>query len=236
MNKMIIGLSVVIVLAFGWLAFQGSTTGYVATIDDEVTQLETELAQTEADIQAGTLTPDEATVVRAALAVRLDKINVAVEESQSKNLSSRQQAVLVDGLARLKDILVKYQSTLNFVENTATVKPPLSSSKGKTRNTVAAVMSETILAVEQTAIQVVDDYVPYIPETIEVEEPVVEVEEIDSNSTTTEEVGTSTEETTDEEVEGDGEESTIISGEVEVDAETEVEMNDDDTTTEEPVN
>jgi hypothetical protein len=216
MNKLIIGLSVLIVVAFGWLAFQSSTVSYVATVDDEITQLEEELAQIEVDIEAGQLTPAEASIARVTIAARLDRINDAVTMSESSELSEKQKAVLVDGLNRLKSILIKYQDTLVQVENTATDKKTLTSKNGKSRSSLSVVLDETIEAVEENVIEVVDEYTP---EESEMTEDEVSEEEM-------------TEETTQDETPGEEEQSPVAEEEMTEEAE-QAETTEEETSTSE---
>ncbi len=152
MNKIIISIGVLVIAIFGWLAFQENTVYYVATIDNEVTELEDELVKIDAEVQAGTLSPEAATVARVSIVTRLEKINTAVAESKSKELTPEQQKMLVDGLNRLKEILVKYKTTLTVVENTATVKTDITSSNGRRHTSITAVLNETIDTVEENVI------------------------------------------------------------------------------------
>lgn len=196
MNKIIISIGVLVIAIFGWLAFQENTVYYVATIDNEVTELEDELVKIDAEVQAGTLSPEAATVARVSIVTRLEKINTAVAESKSKELTPEQQKMLVDGLNRLKEILVKYKTTLTVVEDTATIKTDITSSNGRRHTSITAVLNETIDTVEENVIDEVEDYSPEDSETADENE---DTEQSNENTVTIEEEGTQTDETTNEE-------------------------------------
>lgn len=159
MNKLIIGLGILVIAVFGWLAFKENTIYYVATIDNEVTELEEEIINIKTEAQAGTLSPEAATAAKLSITTRLDKINLTIAESNKTKLASAQQKVLLDSLDRLKYILSRYWDLLIIVEHTAT--------SGKR---ITPAFAETIEIVEGNVVDVVEDYTPedyYSPTEIE---------------------------------------------------------------------
>jgi len=168
MNKVLIGAIVLVVVVGGWFLFKGDTINYVATIEDEVTQLEQELADIEAAIESGDLTPLEAAKAQIKIAKRLDAINSAVESSGNASLSSAQRAQLLGGLDRLKNVLTDYRGTLGVVDNAVLELPESERPKFKRggggsskseSGSVTDVIVETIDVVQEYVEEVVDDYV-----------------------------------------------------------------------------
>jgi len=161
MNKFIIGILLLTALIFSISLFSHNTVRYVATVDDEVTQIETELALLDRAVSEGTLSPESAYQARVALLSHLDSIEVAVTSSNSATLNATQRKILIDGLARLKNVLILYKDTLVAVDISAelvTDKPRLK--KGDYKKTISAVIAETIDIVEEHVDEAVQEYVP----------------------------------------------------------------------------
>lgn len=166
MNKILIGVGFAALVVLGWfLVFQGDTVTYVAEVNNEVAALEAELAEIEAAVQAGTLTPEAAAEAQVKIAARLEAINGAIASSEKVELSSSQRTQLMDGLDRLKDILTKYQATLVVVDEVVMELPPaerpqLNRSNGGRASSIVAVIADTVEVVEEHVEEVVEEYEP----------------------------------------------------------------------------
>jgi hypothetical protein len=164
MNKLFVILAIVAAIAITWFILNpGDTFDYVVTVDSEISQLEDELATLDAQVAAGTLTEAQATDAKVRIVTRLNNINAAASASERAQLTPAQRVQLVEGLERLKVILITYQRTLSTVEasaNEATVTAELnrrggSYNRSKPLNLVAA---DTIASVEETVQDSVQDY------------------------------------------------------------------------------
>lgn len=212
MNKIIAAVVVVLVVAVaGWyLITTPSVTDYTNTIDTEVSELETELAALDAQVTADTLSESDATAAKVKIVTRLNTINAAATASERAELTPAQRVQLVEGLERLKNILVTYQSTIAVVDANAddTVVEAEVRRRGGSHNSNRSLnqtVADTIDDVEETVVDSVQDY-----ETDEVLDAQVDFAaetsaEADTNTEaetdmTDEETGTTTEETTDSEM------------------------------------
>lgn len=166
MKKIIIALLVVAVIVAGWFLFTTSDTiDYVAAVDTEITELENELAALDAEVTAGTLSEADATAAKVRIVTRLNSINTAATESERAQLTPAQRVQLVEGLERLKNILITYQATLTVVENTAVeteVQAELTRNGGSYNRSkhLSLVVADTIDDVEETVQDSVQDYEP----------------------------------------------------------------------------
>ncbi len=223
MYKVIIGVVSVFLLFLAVSFFIASPeVEYVANVDEQITELESELVLIEAQVQAGTLSPEAAAIAQAKIFTRLDSIQASVDGKADVKLSDAQRAMLVAGLDRLKDVLVQYKSTLVAVDQEVLKLPESERPKAKGSNrgkNLATIVDETIEVVEEHVEEVVDDYVA--PEEDEMEEGTEDME----NST--EDENTDGEEVTEEEVEDEGSEEEV---ENEGSEDESVIMEDEDTT------
>lgn len=130
MKKGLISAIVVIVLILvAVLVFGGEKDGYVAGIENDVTELETELSDVEELIASDELTEDEATAAYQRVAERVASIQASVEAAQDdETLSTEQKQRLLDALVRFKEALVNFSSTLNVLEETADTEAAVSDS------------------------------------------------------------------------------------------------------------
>jgi uncharacterized coiled-coil DUF342 family protein len=192
MNKYIIGVGILAIVIAGLLLLPGQSVDYVKVVDEQVTELEAELVDMQAKVEAGTLTVAEANTTRAKIVAKIESINASVEASGKATLTPEQKSQLLSGLARLKDILENYASSLVVVENTATIKPEIKTSRGGRSQTITAAVIETIDTVEDKVVEVVDEYTPEEETKTPSEETEMEVVQeseetasIDSESSTT---------------------------------------------------
>ena len=246
MNKIIIGVVALIAIGIGWFILNpGDTFDYVVNIDQEVTQLENELATLDAQVAAGTLTPAQATEAKVRIITRLDSINTSASESEKKQLTPEQRTQLANGLLRLKDALVRYQATLSVIEDTAVeadVKAQLKSGHSGGSRHLNLIVADTIDDVEETVQDSVQDYeadveldaqVDAVVEEIEAEEALeAEVEEsadAEADGATEEDTATADEEaeedntsTTSDEA---AEDESMLDADVEVSSEADIQVN-----------
>jgi len=223
MNKIFLGIVILAAVAVGWFILNpGDTFDYVVTVDSEITELENELADIEVQVAAGTLTEEQATAAKVRIITRLDAINTAADQSERAQLTPAQRTQLMEGLERLKVILVTYQGTLATVEASADeteVRAELNRRGGSyTRSKpLNVVVADTISDVEETVQDSVQDYESNVELDAQIETIVEEAEIAAEDETQTEvetETETTSEESTEEEVATD--ESTDTNTEEEV--------------------
>ncbi len=214
MKSISIIVAIVATGLIGWFLFQPDTVTYVATIDSEVSALETELAAIEVEIQNGTLTNQEAIAARTKIMTRLETISGASNSSTQAQLTPAQQAQLSAGLDRLKKVLIDYQSTLLNIDSQADVvitdennSAPRLNPRGSNSSTLRLAVLGTIetmtaattnyvpeadveaqldiIADEVEAIMSPDTILTEMEEELSIEEPTVEVsEEIEAEDET----------------------------------------------------
>lgn len=202
MNKQIILSAIILVaaVAIGWFVLNpGDTFDYVVTVDQEINQMEDELAEIEAAVEAGTLTEEQATEAKIKILTRLETINTSMEAAGSAKLTPAQRIQLNEGLDRLKNILITYQATLTVVDETAVESEvqarviTRSSSNGNKK--LSLEIADTIDTVEETAVEVIEDYTPDAE--LDAQVDVIVEEETEVNVVTEEETEVAGEETTD---------------------------------------
>jgi len=138
MHKITILIGVAGLIAFGWFVIQGSSIDHVATVDDELSKLERELAA----LDVGQISAADAASAQDKISARLSTINASLSASHNRVLSGGQQQTLVSSLNRLQDILLAYQSALTALDQTTgeeTVTPD---------NATIASLTDTIVAIQ----------------------------------------------------------------------------------------
>jgi len=246
MNKIFFGLVILAAIAVAWFILNsGDTFDYIVTVDSEVTELENELADLDAQVTAGTLTEAQATQAKVKIITRLDAINTAATASENTQLTQAQRTQLANGLLRLKDALVKYQSTLSAVDSIAVeadVQARLNKGHNRSSRSLNLIVADTIEDVEETVQDSVQDYetdadvdaeidvIVAEAETTETEEAADQTEaamngseEVDSaeGATTTDEVNPSEAEMDTEEATGDEE---VLDADAGVSSEAEIDL------------
>ena len=108
MKKLGILVGVIGLCAIGWFVVHESSIDYVATVDDELAKLESELA----NLETAELSAADAAAARSKIATRLDTINASLDASKERNLTAAQAKMLDDGLVGLERMLTEYQTTL----------------------------------------------------------------------------------------------------------------------------
>lgn len=247
-NILIIGV-VIIALVIAWFVLNpGDANDYVVTFEDEVAALEAELVELDASVEAGTLTPEQATVAKVSIMSRLATIETSAQDSERIELTPAQRTQLSEGLERLKNILVTYQATLAIVEETAddsaveaaiVADPKLRGMVGSGRTTYGSNLTLSVASVidsvEETVQDSVQDYetdetldeqVSEIVDEVEAEvEAVIEEVEAEMEEATSDEATSTQESETDSAEMSDEATSTDAdtAPEVEVEAEAEIE-------------
>ena len=164
MNRIIIALLVVAAVVAGWFVLTASSElDYEATVDTEITELESELIALNAEVLAGSLTEESATAAKVRIVTRLNAINEAATASENAALTPAERAQLVAGLERLKNILIAHQGTLNNVESSANetnVQAELARDGGSYKRSkhLNLVVADTIQDLEATVADSVQDY------------------------------------------------------------------------------
>ncbi len=160
MGKLIISLIVVLgLVAIGGLYLANQSNDYELTVDTELDALEAELASIEAEVAAGTMTPEQAADARARIFTRLDAVETSMTAAADAELSTSQKMQLQQGLDRLKNTLLTFQATLTAVDETAASSESVRRSSGG--RTLTAAFVSTIEASQEAVIEVSDeDYEP----------------------------------------------------------------------------
>jgi heat shock protein HslJ len=153
MQKIGIIIGVVGLLAIGWFVVHESSIDYVATVDDELSKLESELAA----LDAAGMSDDDVTIAKNKITSRLGTINASLSASEERTLSLSQQQMLHEGLGRLQEILTNHQETLSEIDRSA----------GQSASTTN---SATIESLTQTIVSV-KDYLQIPPDTPVVDSP-----------------------------------------------------------------
>lgn len=163
MKNILIGLGLIILVIVGWTLFSDNTYEHVKVVDQEIEELESELASLETAVVAGTLTPEVAIEARLKIEKRLETISNSIQDGQKAGLTEAQKRQLNEGLDRLKGILVDYQSTLILVdeelEKLPEAKKTVFRKSGDTIKNLTEVVVETVTEVEETVSEIVEDYV-----------------------------------------------------------------------------
>lgn len=163
MNKIVVGLGIIVLAVVGWLMFQGDVVDYVADVDSEVAALEKELAEIDAAVAAGTLTPTAAAMAQARIVARIDTIDAAVNAGQKAKLTDAQKAELASGLVRFKQALVSYSATLSAVDKKVLELPAAErptynrGGSGGGRTSVAAIAVEAAADVDGQVDDIIAD-------------------------------------------------------------------------------
>jgi hypothetical protein len=157
MNKLILGFGLLGVVLVGWILFGSNTAEYVASVTDDVAELESNLVAIEADIQAGTFTPQAAAQAQIKIVAKIDSINQAASAGQSATLTDAQRVQLINGLERLRVILTKFQATLIAVDQSVQSLPEADRPKfsGRSNGSTTAVSAASEVA-EIAEVQVAD--------------------------------------------------------------------------------
>lgn len=131
--------------------FNTTTVDYTAEVANEVSELETELAALDAQVTAGTLTPEAAAEAQTKIYARIDTINEALA-SGNGSLSDAQRQTIADGLAQLHAALLKYKDTLAVIDaQVATLPADKQPRRYKGSGSLSAAIAETIAAGEVAA-------------------------------------------------------------------------------------
>ncbi len=166
MKKLGILVGVIGLCAIGWFVVHESSIDYVATVDDELAKLESELA----NLDTTELSPADVAAARTKIAARLDTINASLDASKERNLTAAQAKMLDDGLVGLERMLTEYQATLLALDQ----------DEGPADN---APSSETIAALTATISSIQD--VVGIPDVIDGTATTTPMGETDDRATST---------------------------------------------------
>ena len=164
MNKILVAIGLILLAGIVWFMFQGSSVSYTATFENEVMALEEELSSLEAEVAAGTLSPEKAAQAQVRIVSRLNAINDSVQSSNNAKLNTEQKTQLLKGLDTLSRILSKYSSTLVSIDASVMTLPenqrPKLNVRGSTSGSqsIAAAVAETVSTVVEHAEDVIADF------------------------------------------------------------------------------
>ncbi|MEZ4200524.1 MAG: hypothetical protein R3B69_02965 [Candidatus Paceibacterota bacterium] len=229
MNKISIAVVGIILLAGSWYLFSHylPTHNGVSAVNDEIATLEAELAAIDAQVQAGTLSPEAAVAARAKIADRLASVDAVIKKTTIRDLNPEQREKLRQALTKLNNVLQTYQASLTKVEAAAEValaeKPELNRKGG--RRSIAVVIQDIVETVQDEVSDIADSLEDFVDEVVDdIQDAVDDITDDDSSddtaSTTDEE---ETEENNDQEADDNsGDETADDDTSIEVDSETEV--------------
>lgn len=159
MKNILIGVVVLVVLVCGWFLLFNYSNDYTVVVQDEVSILESELAAIDEALQKGILTPAEAVIAQTNIVKRLNTINETVSNNAKATLTDSQKVQLQAGLENLKNILLKYQSTLLAVDETAEdASENEKQNSGSNADSVSETVTEVVESVEEHVEDVVESY------------------------------------------------------------------------------
>jgi len=115
MQQISIAVGVIGLLAVGWFLVHESSIDYVATVDDELSKLESELAA----LDGAMIESEAAAAAKDRISTRLSTINQSLAASQNRELSAAQTQMLADGLVRLQEMLEQRQDALTNLDQTS---------------------------------------------------------------------------------------------------------------------
>lgn len=161
-KKFIIPLGIVALILIVWGISQTDTVDYIASVDEEVTALENELVELEAQITSEELVGEEAVEVRSRISARLDAIQKNIEEAEkNRTLTPEQRASLTASLERLKNALQRFRDTLLTVDEAATTEERRRSVGNRiTSKSLVEQAVATYESVEDAVQEFVEEYVP----------------------------------------------------------------------------
>lgn len=169
--------------AIGWWFFvDNDTVSYATSFSNEVAALETELIGLEAEIVAGTLTPQEAGAAQARIEARLEALTDASALAQAEVLTPAERTALLAGLDQLKVILITYQDTLQTVDEQVAALPDAERPTAPTGN--GSIRLQVVAAIEVINEQLAAE--------IAMEETAAAASDSNTEATTTAEVAATT--------------------------------------------
>jgi len=197
---------------------------YTANVADGIAQLEAELAGIDAEVAAGTLTPDQAYERKARIAAQVAVLTSSLAGAKSRTLTMEERLSVAASLERLKGALEKYRDSLIALEDQASKSEKSKRGGGGGSKTIIDVIKDTV-----------DDFQEYVEDVIGDDKSLDDTEadagseDADTTEDTSDEGGTSdveddtesdTEEESDPDTVDDDTEDTASST-VEVEAEVE---------------
>ncbi|MCA9356895.1 hypothetical protein H6784_05690 [Candidatus Nomurabacteria bacterium] len=195
MKRTYMWLGLLALVLIGGMLLLNNSSEYVVVVDQEVDELQGELASLEAAVVAGTLTPEAAVEAQTKITKRLETINQSIQKGQKAKLTEAQKTQLNDGLERLKNILVKYQATLVAVDYKVENLSPAEKTKLKSRSSKSLTQTviDSITEAEDTVAEMVEGYDETPIEDLFEEEDSSDEEMLGEQSTTTTEENDTTE-------------------------------------------
>lgn len=128
MKKLIIGGLIVaaIVLAY-FVGFHPSTQSAlndatISSIEQEAAALKAELSALSSSVDNDTLSPDAAVAAHGRIQTKLASIEQTYRSANTISMSKDQRDAMIDSLSTIKDVLLRYQSTLVAVDTAAARK------------------------------------------------------------------------------------------------------------------
>ena len=183
MKTLLLSLAALVIIGGGAYLIMSNPSDYTVTIEEQIAELETDLAEVDKAVAAGTLNAEQAVAAKTSISSRLAAINSSIATQQDANLSDSQRTALVAGLNRMKEILEKYQNTFVVIDATTP-------DNDKPLTEIAA---EVVSDLEVHTEEVVPEYVaPEVDDTT-MEENTVGTEETSSDETASSSIDLNTE-------------------------------------------
>lgn len=133
---------------FGW-----SNVEYTQIVDEQIDDIETQLATIESKVKSGKITPAEAVVLRDKLVTQIDTATAAITTSNSVSLSSAQVIQLKAGLDRMQRALSRYSATLKSLDDIA----EKDTTKKKSSRRASDAVADVVTVIEEEIIDAVEE-------------------------------------------------------------------------------
>lgn len=204
-----IGVGALVILGGIGVALNMNDVTYVADVSGEVSAITAELVDANEQLKSGTMSPSEATAVKARISSHIEKINSAIVQAKGQSLSGEALSSLYASLTEFNRTLMAYQDSLAKIDTLARTD---SKSRGSSSSKPLAAQFVDIAEVIETHIEDASDDEEL---TNVIEEEVSEQEDLttdetldeseDTEGTTTDEVVSDTDTTI---IDSDSEEAT----------------------------
>ena len=142
MRKISIVVGIIGLIVIGWFLFNKISIDYIATVDDELSKLELELAALETE----GLSAADVAAAKNKISSRLGTIQTSLSASEEGALTVSQQQLLNEGLLRLQTVLSDHRATLVALDQASGDSP---ASDTEANDTAIALLSQTIGTIQQ---------------------------------------------------------------------------------------
>lgn len=172
---------------------------YTAQVDHEVDILEERLAEIDALVVSGEMTPEAALEAKAGVVAQLEKTSAIFDKAKGMNLDAAAKARISASLSRLQVALKTYRDSLNSLDEVVAIEESRQSTRkrsGGSTSSISDTITETIEEIEEEVSETIGE------EVVETNEEEVTEDTATTTATSTDEVIS---EETDEGIDDSGE-------------------------------